>query len=42
MTFGKLMKLYNHYKNHYDFTLSRETYESLERRANTKGEWIPD
>lgn len=42
MTFSKLMKLYNHYKNHYDFTLRKMSYRELEKEASTRGEWIPD
>ena len=42
MTLKKLLKLYKHYKNHYDFTLSRKTYRELEEYADHEGEFLPD
>ena len=30
MTLKKLMKLYGHYKNQYDFTVTRKQYRELE------------
>lgn len=42
MTFSKLMKLYKHYKNDYDFKLKRVSYFELEQRVMESEEWIPD
>lgn len=42
MTLGRLMNLYNHYQNYYDFTLSRKTYRELEKVINASEEWIPE
>ena len=42
MTLKKLLKLYKHYKNHYDFTLSGRTYRELEEYADHEGEFLPD
>lgn len=42
MTFAKLMKLYRHYKNEYDFKLKRVSYSELEQRVMESEEWIPD
>lgn len=38
MTLKKLLKLYEHYKSNYDFTLSRISYQELEERVNHRGE----
>lgn len=42
MTLSKLMKLYRHYKDDYDFKLSGKTYAEIEEKANHEGEFIPD
>jgi len=42
MTLKKFLKLYEHYKNYYDFTLSKQTYSEIEERANHKGELFSD
>lgn len=42
MTLGKLMKLYQHYQNYYDFTLKKISYRELEAKINESEEWIPD
>ncbi len=42
MTFSKLMKLYKHYKNDYDFKLKRVSYFELEQKVMESEEWIPD
>lgn len=42
MTLKKLLKLYKHYKNHYDFTISGRTYRELEEIADHEGEFLPD
>lgn len=42
MTLKKLMKLYKHYKNNYDFTLAKVTYKEMEEKANHDGEFLPD
>lgn len=42
MTLKKIMKLYEHYKNYYDFTLSRMSYQELEEKANHRGELFSD
>ena len=42
MTLKKLLKMYRHYKNHYDFTLSGRTYRELEEYADHEGEFLPD
>ena len=42
MTLKKLLKLYKHHKNYYDFTLSKRTYRELEEYADHEGEFLPD
>ena len=42
MTYWKWHKLYKHFKNHYDFTLSGKTYEEIEEISNHDGEFLPD
>ena len=42
MTFAQLLKLYNHYKNDYDFKLKHISYAELERKIMESEEWIPD
>ena len=42
MTLNKLLKLYNHYKNNYDFNLSGKTYGELESIIAHDGEFLPD
>ena len=42
MTFSKIMKLYKHYKNNYDFMLKKVSYNSLEEAIIKNEEWIPD
>lgn len=42
MTLKKILTLYDHYKNNYDFKLSQITYKELEERANHRGELFPD
>lgn len=42
MTLGKLLKLYNHYKNHYDFKLSGKSYKELDDMVAHDGEFIRD
>ena len=42
MTIRKLLKLYRHYKNNYDFQLKRITYFELEKRINHQGELFDD
>ena len=42
MTLSKLLKLYKHYKNNYDFRLSGRTYRELEDMADHEGEFIRD
>ena len=42
MTFSKLIKLYKHYKNNYDFKLKNVTYFELEERINHQGELFPN
>ena len=42
MTYWKFCKLYQHYKNHYDFTLSGRTYAEIEDISNHDGEFLPD
>lgn len=42
MTLSKLLSLYSHYKNNYDFTLSKKTYYELEEEADHDGEFIRD
>lgn len=42
MTLKKFMQLYEHYKNYYDFTLSKMTYQELEEKANHRGEMFLD
>ncbi len=41
-TFSKLMKLYGHYKNHYDFMLKKVSYNDLEEAVIQNEEWIPE
>jgi len=42
MTLGKLLKLYSHYKNHYDFKLSGKSYKELDDMVAHDGEFIRD
>jgi hypothetical protein len=42
MTLRRLLKMYRHYKNNYDFKLSGKTYRELEEKARTDGEFLPD
>jgi hypothetical protein len=42
MTLNKLLKLYKHYKNNYDFKLSGRTYRELEDMVAHDGEFIRD
>lgn len=42
MTIKKLLKLYQHYKNNYDFKLSGRSYRELEDMADHEGEFIRD
>lgn len=42
MTLSKLLKMYKHYKNNYDFQLTRKSYHELEELANHDGEFLPD
>ena len=42
MTFKRLMQMYKHYKNDYDFKLSRTTYSALDEYVSTQGEFLPD
>ena len=42
MTLRKLLKLYQHYKNNYDFQLKKITYSELEDRINHQGEMFDD
>ena len=42
MTLKKILNLYKHYKNHYDFTLAKISYQELEERANHRGELFSD
>ena len=40
MTIGKLLKLFNHYKNDYDFKLSGKSYRELQQEIDFDGELI--
>lgn len=42
MTFKRLMQMYKHYKNNYDFNLSRTSYRELDEYVSTQGEFLPD
>lgn len=42
MTLRKLLKLYKHYKNNYDFKLSGKSYRELEDMFMHDGEFIRD
>lgn len=42
MTLGKLLKLYQHYKNNYDFMLTKRSYRELQEEVNHDGEFIKD
>jgi len=42
MTLVKLLRIYEHYKNNYDFQLSKKSYHELEEMINHDGEFIPD
>lgn len=42
MTLRRLTEMYEHYKNHYDFTLSRKTYSDIEYELEHEGEFFPD
>ena len=42
MTFKRLMQMYKHYKNNYDFKLSGKTYHELEEYIDHRGEFLPE
>jgi uncharacterized protein YjiS (DUF1127 family) len=42
MTLAKLLKLYKHYKNDYDFKMSNRTYRELQEMIDHEGEFLPD
>ena len=42
MTLKWFNKMYQHFKNHYDFRLARVSYAELERERDTEGELLPD
>lgn len=42
MTIRKLLALYQHYKNNYDFGLQKLTYYELEKKINHRGELFDD
>lgn len=42
MTLRKLLKMYKHYKNNYDFKLTGKTYREMEELAEHEGEFLPD
>ena len=42
MTIKKLLNLYKHYKNNYDFQKSGRTYRELEDMVDHDGEFIRD
>lgn len=42
LTFREWRQQYDHYKNHYDFTVRGVTYEQLEEAQAAEDEWIPD
>ena len=42
MTLKKLLTLYKHYKNDYDFKLSGHSYRELQEIIDHDGEFLPD
>ena len=42
MTLAKLLKLYRHYKNDYDFKLTGKSYRELQEIYDHDGEFLPD
>lgn len=42
MTLSKLLKLYQHYKNNYDFKLTKTSYSEREEEIAHEGEWLSD
>lgn len=42
MTLKRLLVMYRHYKNNYDFKLSGKTYRELDEYSNHEGEFLPD
>ena len=42
MTLKKLLTLYKHYKNDYDFKLSRKSYREVDEYVEHDGEFLPD
>lgn len=42
MTIGRLLTMFKHYKNNYDFKLSGRTYRELDYEAEHDGEFLPD
>lgn len=42
MTLKKLLKLYKHYKNDYDFRLKKVPYSEVEEIIAHDGEFLPD
>ena len=42
MTLRKLLRLYKHYKNNYDFRLKKVSYQELDEYVAHDGEFLPD
>lgn len=42
MTLSKLLRLYHHYKNDYDFRISGHSYRELQEAIDHEGEFFPD
>lgn len=42
MTLRKMLNLYKHYKNNYDFQLKKVSYSELEEKINHQGELFAD
>lgn len=42
MTLRKILKLYKHYKNDYDFRLKQLSYSEIEEKINHRGEMFDD
>ncbi len=42
MTLEQWQKLYDHYKDYYDFQLTKRSYHSLDDSIEESDEWVPD
>lgn len=41
LTISEFLKMYQHYKNYYDFTLTKKMYSEIEEEEATRGMLTP-